>query len=473
MRKIVLLIIPLFFFLPAWSLKESFENDSIPYSAHLLSRYIKHESVTGNERIAGIFFSTIARQKGFHVEILTDEPGSYNFTASLYPLESGKPNIILLNHIDVVPAGKSGEYTHPPFSGAIADGYIWGRGALDLKGMAVMQLLAMTHYIDQSRENDLPFNITMLAVSGEEKGGDTGARIISERYMEYLNPVAVYGEGGVGLPGVLTDEERKLFGISVADKRTLWLEVTLEMNMPGGHGAITPFNYVVLDKIRALNRLANRSRRVRFTETTRNMFYELGLIEGGIRGLALRKPGVFRPFVTRAIKREEIIYSLVTNTVTITGINTPYGPPNLIPQEITTLLDCRLLPEVDTEEFISKVKDILGNDIMRIRILNEDTHTYPTRPDIYYDMMVEALEVVYPGSAVIPILAPASNDNGYFRYHGIPTYGLLPVFIPVNVLETIHNVDERIPVDAMEQGIAVYSELIRRVISQETTPVSP
>jgi carboxypeptidase PM20D1 len=146
MRKIVLLIIPLFFFLHSWSLKGTFENDSIPYSAHLLSRYIKHESVTGNERVAGIFFSTIARQKGFHVEILTDDPGSYNFTASLYPLESGKPNIILLNHIDVVPAGKSGEYTHPPFSGAIADGYVWGRGALDMKGMAVMQLLAMTFY---------------------------------------------------------------------------------------------------------------------------------------------------------------------------------------------------------------------------------------------------------------------------------------------------------------------------------------
>jgi carboxypeptidase PM20D1 len=473
MRNIVLIIIVLFFSQYSYSVTDYLENDSVPYSARLLSRYIKHESVTGNERIAGIFFSTIARQKGFHVNVLTDEPGSYNFTASLYPLESGKPNIILLNHIDVVPAGKSGEYTHPPFSGAIADGYIWGRGALDMKGMAVMQLLAMTHFLDQAIENDLPFNITMLAVSGEEKGGDTGARIISERFMELLNPVAVCGEGGVGLPGVLRDEDRKLFGISVADKRTLWLEVTLEMNMPGGHGAITPFNYVVLDKIRALNRLANRSRRVRFTETTRNMFYELGRVEGGIRGLALRNPGFFRPFVNRAIRREEIIYSLVTNTVTITGINTPYGPPNLIPQEITTLLDCRLLPEVDTEEFISEVRDILGNEVMRIRILNEDIHTYPTRPDIYYDMMVEALEVVYPGSAAIPILAPASNDNGYFRYHGIPTYGLLPVFVPVNILETIHNVDERIPVDAMEQGISVYSELIRRIINQDTADIIP
>jgi carboxypeptidase PM20D1 len=469
MRRIVLLIIVLVFSRHAYSETEPFENDSIPYSAHLLSRYIKHESVTGNERVAGIFFSTIARQKGFNVEVFTEDPGSYNFTASLYPLESGKPNIILLNHIDVVPAGKSGEYTHPPFSGAIEDGYIWGRGALDMKGMAVMQLLAMTRFIDQAREADLPFNITMLAVSGEEKGGDTGARIISERYIEYLNPVAVYGEGGVGLPGVLRDEDSKLFGISVADKRTLWLEVTLEMNMPGGHGAITPFNYVVLDKIRALNRLANRTRRIRFTETTRNMFYELGEVEGGLRGLALRKPRIFRPFLSRAIKREEIIYSLVTNTVTITGINTPYGPPNLIPQEITTVLDCRLLPEVDTEEFISEVKDILGNETMRIRVLSEDIHTYPTRPDIFYDLLVEALEAVYPGSAAIPILAPASNDNGYFRIHGIPTYGLLPVFVPVKILETIHNVDERIPVDAMEQGISVYSELIRRILSQEIT----
>jgi carboxypeptidase PM20D1 len=445
------------------------ENEQVSYPAELLSRYIRHASVTGNERIAGLFLSTVARQKGLHVEILTDEPASFNFTASLYPLELGKPNIIFLNHIDVVPPGPVDEYTHPPFSGAIDNGMVWGRGALDMKGMAIMQLLALVHYRELAHDTDLPFNVTMLAVSGEETGGYTGAKIITDNFLEYLNPVAVYGEGGAGLPGVLRDSDRKLFGVSVTDKRTLWLEVKLKMDIPGGggHGAIPPVNYVILDKIRGLNRLANRTRKVTFDETTKNMFNELGKIETGLRGLALRNTCLFRPFIIPAIKREEIIYSLVTNTVTMTSITTPHGPPNMIPHEITTILDCRLLPGQDTEEFLEIVKKILGNEEMSITILHHDIKVPPTRPDRYYYFMKHALQQVYPGAGVIPVLAPAGNDNNYFRAHGVPAYGILPVFIPVHLLETIHDIDERIPVDAIDQGIEVYRELIRLIIESE------
>jgi len=209
------------------------ENDTVPPSAHLLSRYIRHASVTGNERMAGLFFSTVARQKGFHVEILKDEPASFNFTASLYPLEKGKPNIVLLNHIDVVPATREAEqeYTYPPFSGTIADGKVWGRGAIDNKGMGVMQILAMEKFLELAAETDLPFNVTMPSVS-------------------------------------------------VAFKLSLWLELNL-INITSGHGAVPPPDYVLKEKTKALNRLLERNERVRFSETTRNMFRELGRIEGG------------------------------------------------------------------------------------------------------------------------------------------------------------------------------------------------
>ena len=446
------------------------DNDTTPYSAHLLSRYIRHASVTGNERMAGLFFSTVARQKGFHVEILTDEPASFNFTASLYPLEKGKPNIILLNHIDVVPATREveHEYTYPPFSGTIADGKVWGRGAIDNKGMGVMQILAMEQFLELAAETGLPYNVTMLSVSGEETGGYTGAKIVTSEFMELLNPVVVYGEGGSGIPGVLRrDPERKLFGISVAFKRSLWLELNL-VNITSGHGAVPPPDYVVKEKTIALNRLFERNERVRFSETTRNMFRELGRIEGGLRGLALRNIGLFRPLVVPAMRREEIVYSLITNTVTITSINSPAGAANQIPQEITAVLDCRLLPGTGTNEFIEKISRILDNEKIQINIIHEREKAPPTAIDNYYYYMKEALQEVYPGSAVLPILAPASNDNNYFRAHGIPAYGILPVFIPVSLMETIHNVDERLPVDALEQGIAVYREMIRIIINSKS-----
>lgn len=441
-----------------------YQNDTVPYSAELLSRYIMHSSVTGNERAAGLFLSTVSRQKGLNVKILTDEPGSFNFAASLYPLEMGKPNIVLLNHIDVVPAGEIEKYTYPPFSGTIADGKVWGRGAIDNKGMGIMQLLAMEMFIDMAAEADLPFNITLLSVSGEETGGHTGASIISSQFIELLNPVAVYGEGGAGIPGVVKrDPDMKIFGVSVTFKRTLWLELTLRMNT-SGHGSVPPSSYVVQDKIKALNRLAERKRRVTFSETTRNMFYELGKIEGGLRGLALRNLRLFRPLVVPAIKRDEIIYSLITNTITITSINTPNGRPNQIPQEITAILDCRLLPDTNTDEFIEKISRLMGNNGVEIKILLEEPKIPPTKVDNYYYYMKEALDKVFPGAGVIPIMTPASNDNNYFREHGIPAYGILPIFVPVYLLETIHNVDERLPVDSLEKGIAVYRELINILI---------
>jgi carboxypeptidase PM20D1 len=466
MNKFWLIIIALYFFFFGSTLASNPDNDTIPHSAELLSRYIRHASVTGNERPAGLFFSTVARQKGFYVEVLTDEPGSFNFTASLYPLEQGKPNIVLLNHIDVVPAGGDleHEYTYPPFSGTIADGMVWGRGAIDNKGMGIMQLLGMEYFLEVAAGIDLPFNVTLLSVSGEETGGHTGASIVVNEFLELLNPIAVYGEGGSGIPGILKrDPERKLFGISVAFKRSLWLELRLT-NISSGHGAVPPPQYAVKEKVQALNRLLERPQMIRFSETTRAMFGELGKVEGGMRGLALRNIWLFRPFVLPAMRQEDIVLSLITNTATITSINSPAGAANQIPQEIIARLDCRLLPETETEDFISQIRKILDNDDIHIRILHERERTPSTQPDGYYYYFKEALEAVYPGAGVIPILAPASNDNNYFRALGIPAYGILPVFIPAYLLETIHNVDERIPVDALEKGIAVYRELIGLII---------
>ncbi len=438
-------------------------NDTVPYSAQLLSRYIKHASVTGRERSAGLFFSTVARQRGFHVEILTDEPGSFNFTASLYPLEMSKPNIVLLNHIDVVPATEelAHEYIHPPFSGAIDHGKVWGRGAIDNKGMAVMQLMGMEYFLELSTRVDLPFNVTMLAVSGEEKGGYLGAKVVVDEFLDYLNPVVVYGEGGAGIPGVLRREpDRKLFGISTAFKRSLWLELRL-VNLTAGHGAVPPPDYVVKEKVQALNRLVDRTERVRFSGITREMFSELGRIEGGLRGLAMRNIWLFRPLVMRSLRQEQVIFSFITNTATITSINSPPGAVNQIPQEIIAVLDCRLLPETNTDDFIDRLRKTIDNDAIHIRIMHERERTDSSETGEYYHFMKEALETVYPGAGVIPVLAPASNDNNYFRAKGIPAYGIMPVFIPVYLLETIHNVNERIPVDALEQGVGVYRELIR------------
>lgn len=443
----------------------SIYQDTVPFSARLLSEYIQIESITGNEREAGIFLSNFAKNAGLHVEIFTDEIDSYNFAASLYPLSYGKPNIIFLNHIDVVPADSVPGYRYPPFSGAIAEGKVWGRGAIDNKGQAVMQILAIIEFVDLARKNDLPYNITMLSVSGEEVGGLKGAKIITESFLDILNPVVVYGEGGIGLPGVLERHPNKeVFGVSVASKRSLWLKLTLDMEV-SGHGSVPPVSYAVQEKVNALHRVVrrNHNRIVRFTDPSLEMFREIGELEGGIRGMLLRNIRVFRPFVVPQMKNDEIIYSLVSNTITLTGIYTKPGPPNNIPQQVTAILDCRLLPEVSTEEFVEKIKEWLYNDQIEIEIIHEGIAAKPTVADKYFDKMKEAILSVYTEGAVIKILAPASNDNNYFRAKGIPAYGILPVFMTIDQISSIHNINERMPIDLLEIGIEVHKNLINIV----------
>jgi carboxypeptidase PM20D1 len=438
--------------------------DSIPHSAKLLSEYIQYPSVTGNEQQAGLFLASVATLKGLYVNILTNKLDTFNFVASLYPLELNKPNILFLNHIDVVPANNIEDFTYPPFEGVIVNGDVWGRGAIDNKGMAVMQLLAMERFVAMAKEKDLPYNVSMISVSGEETGGYSGAKVVSERFIDMLNPIVLYGEGGTGIPELLeNDPKRKVFTISTTFKRTLWLKLTMKMNTVS-HGSVPPIKQAIHKKVRSLYKLIKWEKKVMFSKTTRTMFREIGQLEGGVRGMVLRNIGLFRPLAVRAMRRNDIIYSLITNTITITGVNTPIESPTHAPQDITVILDCRLLPEVRTDDFIAEIHEILDNSDVKIEILQEDKFAIPSVIDEKYHRMRRSLQKVFPNSGVVPILMPASNDNNYFRAVGVPSYGILPVFMGMEYLESIHNIDERIPIDALENGIDVYYELLKEYL---------
>lgn len=444
----------------------AFSSDSIPYSAHLLSEYIQKQSVTGNEKEAGMFFAQLAEQHGLYVEIFTDEIDKYNFAASLYPLSLKKPNIILLTHIDVVDAQDLSLNTYPPFSGAIAEGFVWGRGSIDNKGMGIMQLVAVSKYVEIAKHTDLPINITIVAVSSEETGGEKGAMIIANQFLDYLNPVVVYGEGGSGFDGLLSKNPSKhVYGICLAAKRTLWLELTLNVKS-SGHGSVPPINYSIQQKINALERVVtiNKFRPLQYCEPSIRMFKEVGEIETGFRSMAYKNIQFFSPFVAPFLKQNDAIYSLLSNTITITCLYTTPGAPNVIPNQTKAILDCRLLPNVSTDEFLAKMRKWLMNDSIKIKILSESIMAPPTVPDQYFFKLKNALKSVYTEAEVISILVPASNDNNYFRAKGIPTYGILPIFLSPEAMSSIHNINEKISIESLEQGVQVYDNLIKSIL---------
>ncbi len=439
--------------------------DNLP-QVQLLSKYVQYPSYSGQEYSAGKFFMNACKEKGLHVEVFTDTGGSINFAASLYPLDTKKPNIVLHHHIDVVEEGTHENWKYPPFSGTIADGYVWGRGALDIKGMGVMHLFALASFVEMADTMDLPYNFTLLAVSGEETGGHLGAAIIVEHFAERLNPVLVLGEGGSGASDLLmTTPERPYFGISIAEKVSLWLRLSINMETLA-HGSVTPGEYPVQVMINALTRIDKRIPQIKFNKASRRMFRELGKIERGPRGFLLQNINwlIFRPLVAQYFLGDPNLYALTTNTITITSICTPELDHNQIAQSVEATLDCRLITSSDKDDLLKEIKELIRDPRIKIEVVEKGSRSYISTPEKYYNLMSDAIKSFYPKSVVVPIFFPASTDNNYFRGLGIPVYGINPFIKNKELLNSIHNYNERMPVEGLIQGQKVYELFIQKVI---------
>ncbi len=443
-------------------------EDSISLPTIYLSKYVQIESVTGNEKEAGLYLQQLARDKGLIVHVFTDDKDSYNFAASLYPLDLGKPNIILLNHIDVVPSGEDSLWTHPPFSGAIEDGFVWGRGSIDNKAMGVMQLMALAHFVDMAAEHDLPYNVTMLAVSNEEKGGEKGAALLVNNYLDLLNPLVVYGEGGTGLKGVVEAKpDMPFFGIETAQKRGVWFSVSFS-NPESGHGSIPRRSYPARQIAIGSASLLSHKQPIILTKPVRDMLREVGKHERGLRKVALRNIGFFRHLIGNTLRADPITNALLTNTITLTGLNTSEASENQVAYSATATFDSRLLPGADMDEFLKSVSKHFNIEHNQITIIGMSPESGISETGVFYRALEDAVYEVFEDVAVAPILFPAHNDNTFFRKHDIPAYGLLPAILPVEIVESIHNVDERMPVNSLYDGINLYKALLNILLFSDS-----
>lgn len=440
-------------------------NDTID-PALLLSRYVQIPSVTGQEKEAGEFLAEFCREQGLYVHVFTDEEDSYNFAASLYPLKQGKPNIVLQNHIDVVPPGEPEGWTYPAFSGKIADGMVWGRGAIDNKAMGVMQVLALRQFVERAAAEDLPYNVSLLALSGEEIGGDTGARIIADEYLDELNPVVIYGEGGAGLTGIIgADPDRPVFGLGVAQKRRLWIaiESTVEAS---GHASVPRQNYPTREVVKATSALLDARPKIHVEPVVEQALGQIADYEGLFRRRLMKNINFTAPLFGRFLRADPLIISMFTNTLSLTSLTSSDGAYNQIPTRAKAVFDCRLLPGTDEEEFLAHVRRIIEPYTVDVEVIRSSPPT-PTSPQgSYYRAMEESIHAVYGDVSVAPFLFVAINDNRFFRRKGIPAYGLLPVLMTEELMESIHYFDERMPVDELEKGIDVYVALINQLLDE-------
>jgi carboxypeptidase PM20D1 len=467
MRKIAIILLLTSHIAFAQSIDKVVYNGSLISIEHLLQKYVQIPSVSGNEKIAGEFIKSIAKENGLFISDFGSKNGNYNFAASIFPLKDKKPNIVFLNHIDVVPEIDDLN----PYSGEIKNNKVIGRGAIDNKGNALMQLFSIIAYFKSESKISDAYNISFLAVSCEETQCSGGIDYVLEHHLEELNPAVVIGEGPSELTSLLEGEfNNPIFGISVVHKRLLWLNLELEIET-FGHSSITPIHYANQDMVCALNSLTSKKNKIVYNKLNINILKTLGNQKKGIKKLILKNPRLFKFLIVPQLRKQPELLSLFTNTITLTNIASHNDSYNILPTNATAHLDCRLLPETNEKEFLTLINKRLKNSALKVSVVESTNACKPTSIEtLFYENLAHSITSYYPKSEILPLLIPNINDLGAFRARGILAYASIPVIFSRKEVESIHSRNESISIPLLYDGAQVHFNFLKRM-QNETRPL--
>jgi acetylornithine deacetylase/succinyl-diaminopimelate desuccinylase-like protein len=436
------------------------ENTSAIYQkpVELLQKLIQFDTTNppGNESECITFINDLLTTAGIETKILAKTPERLNLIARL-PGQGNAAPLLLYGHVDVVTTEKQ-QWQHPPFAGKQVDNYVWGRGALDMKGGIAMFMAAV---LRAKTENMKPAgDIVLTILSDEEMGGDFGAKFLVEEHPEEFADIHyAFGEFG-GF--TLTIGKRRFYPIQVAEKQICWLRVTLRG--PGGHGSLPVRGGAMASLSRFLHRIDSRRLPVHITPTARLFFDAVAAALGGISGLMIGQ--LLNPRLTDGVlnllgERGRLFGPILHNTVSPTILRGS-DKINVIPSEVTVELDGRLLPGFGPDDLVNEVQTIVGEDA-EFELIRYDPG--PAEPNMgLFDLLADILKEADPSGTPVPLLLSGVTDARFFSRLGIQTYGFTPMLLPegFNFTQTIHAADERIPVDALEFGVnAIYRALQR------------
>ncbi|HEV2785849.1 MAG TPA: M20/M25/M40 family metallo-hydrolase, partial [Solirubrobacteraceae bacterium] len=414
--------------------------------AELLQRLIRFDTTNppGGERPCVEWVASLLRAAGVEPKIVARDPERPSLVARLRGTGSA-PGLLMQGHLDVVPA--EGQWSHPPFSGEIADGYLWGRGALDMKGGVAMMLAAFLRAVTAAEQP--AGDVVLCLLSDEEAGSDFGARFVVEEHPELFDGVkyAIGEFGGFSLEIA----GRRFYPMMVAEKQLCVVRATVRGR--AGHGSL-PVRGGAMARLGRLLSALDRRLPVHVTPVARSMIEAIAAGLPAPAAVPLR--GLLRPRVTdllldRLGDRGAIFDPVLHNTASATIVRGGQSY-NVIPGEASVEIDCRLLPGFGPDDVFAELRGVAGMD------LELETLRYqpgPPAPDMsLFPALSGVLKELDSEARPVPLLFPAVSDGRFFARLGIQTYGFLPMQLPAEMrfMELVHAEDERIPVDSLEFG---------------------
>lgn len=405
---------------------------------------------------------------GLQTEIVRSAGGRPSLVARVVG-PTDQPPLVLLSHTDVV-AVEEAAWSHDPFGGEIVDGELWGRGAIDMKGVAVMHAEAAAALAASgatpSRE------VIVVAVADEEAGGGEGAGWLVRAHPGLVGlrdgaPLPeVIGEGAYGLDGLFA---RPVMPIVVGEKRVLRLRARAVG--PPGHPSMPPERQAIVELARFLDSVAGH-RAPRLHPVVREQFGILAGVATGRQATVLKLlagrlgPSLAGVLAPRLRARAKVFGHLLGDSVTPTLVQGGYQS-NVVPGEASVDLDCRLLPDTDVDGLLAELTAAATKHAAVVEELRRSTGHVSERSAIY--SVLDAVSSSLPnGPVVTPALTPGTTDLRFFRELGAPAYGWVPLSLRPEVLATFHGHDERVPVIELERAVAATTEVVLRAAATPT-----
>ncbi|HZN51678.1 MAG TPA: M20/M25/M40 family metallo-hydrolase [Methylomirabilota bacterium] len=426
----------------------------------LLRRYLMIDTTNppGNEIAGTRFLAEVLARDGIESETIEAAPGRASLHAKLAG-DGSLGGIVLHHHIDVVYADRR-YWTVDPFGGAIADGYLYGRGAIDMKSTGILHLAAMLA-LKRARV-PLKRDLVFLATADEEAGSEFGAQYIADHRRDWLAG-AEYAISE--LAAIHTDPSlRAPVGAIVISEKT-GLPLVLTARGEPGHGSMPWPDTAPNRLVRALNRLLEAERPIRVLPEVQEFFTRVsGLMSAesgaGYDDLAtsLRDP----EFRARFLSNRQYA-AMVRATFAVTMLRGS-EKSNVIPPEASAQIDCRMLAGDDPQEIAGWVRGVVADEHVEVRIAREPKIPNLSPPDTeLYKAMADALHRRVPGVVVAPMILVAFTDSWVFRRCGLHGYGFSPFVMDDAELQGLHGNDERISLENLREGVRVYTEMLMKV----------
>jgi acetylornithine deacetylase/succinyl-diaminopimelate desuccinylase-like protein len=409
----------------------------------------------GNEEACIAHIESLLHGHGVECERLEQRPGRPNLVAHHAGANSGPP-LLLYGHVDVVTT--TGQpWTHPPFAAELADGFVWGRGALDMKSGVAMCVAAFV----AAHEANVSTPLRLVVLSDEEAGGDVGARFLAEEHPDAFGGARhALGEFGGATQWIAG---KPFYPIQVAEKQMCWLRATIRGT--GGHGALGVKGGAMRRLGDVLRTLDRRQPPVRIIPLVREWFEAMAAELQ--RGPALALRALLDPrtadIAARALgARGRQLGRVIRNTVSPTIVRGG-DKINVIPGEIELQLDGRILPGQTPDDLIGELHDLVGRKDVELEVVRHDPG--PPEPDLaFYEPLAQIVRELHPGAVPVPMLQAGVTDARFLSRAGVQTYGYLPLRLPegFDPFPLVHNADERVPTDALAFGVQALGRAIER-----------